>query len=76
MAPARAAGADDQSAGAHRQQAGQMIEDLAELKFRNAQGKNAPGLTSTPRAARRSDLLVAKDLSKTLGGNALFSIWT
>ncbi len=54
------------------QQAGQMIEELAELKFRNAQGKTA-GVDFTASGRQTRDLIVAKDLSKTLGGRTLFS---
>lgn len=54
------------------QQAGQMIEELAELKFRNSQGKTA-GVDFTASGRQTRDLIVAKDLSKTLGGRTLFS---
>jgi len=54
------------------QQAGQMIEELAELKFRNAQGKTA-GVDFTASGRQTRDLIVAKDLGKTLGGRTLFS---
>jgi len=54
------------------QQAGQMIEELAELKFRNAQGKTA-GVDFTASGRQTRDLIVAKDLSKTLSGRTLFS---
>ena len=54
------------------QQAGQMIEELAELKFRNAQGKTA-GIDFNASGRQTRDLIVAKDLSKTLGGRTLFS---
>ena len=54
------------------QQAGQMIEELAELKFRNAQGKTA-GVDFTASGRQTRDLLVAKDLGKSLGGRTLFS---
>lgn len=54
------------------QQAGQMIEELAELKFRNAQGRTA-GVDFTASGRQTRDLLVAKDLGKSLGGRTLFS---
>jgi len=54
------------------QQAGQMIEELAELKFRNAQGKTA-GIDFNASGRQTRDLIVAKKLSKTLGGRTLFS---
>ncbi|MGI4790300.1 MAG: ABC-F family ATP-binding cassette domain-containing protein [Janthinobacterium lividum] len=54
------------------QQAGQMIEELAELKFRNAQGKTA-GIDFNASGRQTRDLIVAKDLTKTLGGRTLFS---
>ncbi len=53
------------------QQAGQMIEELAELKFRNAQGKTA-GIDFNASGRQTRDLIVAKELSKTLGGRTLF----
>ncbi len=54
------------------QQAGQMIEELAELKFRNSQGKTA-GIDFNASGRQTRDLIVTKDLSKTLGGRTLFS---
>ena len=54
------------------QQAGQMIEELAELKFRNAQGKTA-GIDFNASGRQTRDLIVAKELSKALGGRTLFS---
>ncbi len=54
------------------QQAGQMIDELAELKFRNAQGKTA-GIDFNASGRQTRDLLVGKDLEKTLGGRTLFS---
>jgi len=54
------------------QQAGQMIEELAELKFRNAQGKTA-GIDFNASRRQTRDLIVAKGLSKTLAGRTLFS---
>ncbi len=54
------------------QQAGQMIEDLAELKFRNSQSRTA-GVDFTASGRQTRDLIVAKDLGKALGGRTLFS---
>ena len=54
------------------QQAGQMIEELAELKYRNSQGKTA-GIDFNASGRQTRDLIVAKQLSKTLGGRTLFS---
>ena len=54
------------------QQAGQMIEELAELKFRNAQGRTA-GIDFNASGRQTRDLIAAKDLSKTLGGRTLFT---
>lgn len=54
------------------QQAGQMIEELAELKFRNAQGKTA-GIDFNASRRQTRDLIVAKGLSKALAGRTLFS---
>ncbi|HEX2974074.1 MAG TPA: ABC-F family ATP-binding cassette domain-containing protein [Tepidisphaeraceae bacterium] len=51
--------------------AGQMIQDLAELKIRNAQDKTATiDFTATDRRTRK--LLVAKGASKSLNGRLLF----
>ena len=54
------------------QQAGQMMDALAELKFRNSQSKTA-GVDFTASGRQTRDLLVAKDLGKALGGRTLFS---
>lgn len=52
--------------------AGQMIQDLAELKVRNAQDKTATiDFTATERKTRK--LLVAKNASKSLNGRPLFN---
>ncbi len=53
------------------QQAGQMIGELAELKFRNSQNKAAAvDFTSSGRQTR--ELIVGTELSKTLAGRSLF----
>jgi len=53
------------------QQAGQMMEDLAELKVRNADaGSVQVDFAATGRQTRK--LLTAKDVSKTLGERLLF----
>ena len=53
------------------EQAGQMMEDLAGLKGRNAQaGTMQIDFAATERKTRK--LLVAKDVSKILGGRTLF----
>jgi len=52
-------------------QAGRMMEELAELKARNTQaGAIQIDVAATQRQTRK--LLVAKDLSKSLGGRTLF----
>jgi len=53
------------------QQAGQMMEDLAELKVRNTSAGAAQiDFAATGRQTRK--LLVAKDVSKAMGGRMLF----
>ena len=53
------------------EQAGRMMEDLAELKVRNTQaGSMQIDFAATQRQTRK--LLVAKDVSKTLGDRNLF----
>ncbi|HEY2588831.1 MAG TPA: ABC-F family ATP-binding cassette domain-containing protein [Tepidisphaeraceae bacterium] len=53
------------------EQAGRMMEDLAELKGRNAQsGAALIDFAATNRQTRK--LLVAKDVAKSLGGRPLF----
>jgi len=53
------------------QQAGEMIGELAELKFRNSQGRTA-GIEFSASGRQTRDLIVGKDLEKTLGGRTLF----
>jgi len=53
------------------QQAGEMIEELAELKFRNSQGRTA-GIEFSASGRQTRDLIVGKDLAKSLGGRTLF----
>ena len=53
------------------QQAEKMIGDLAELKYRNAQNRSA-GIDFSASGRQTRNLLVAKDVSKSLGGKALF----
>lgn len=53
-------------------EAGRLIQSLAEVKQRNAQGA-AAGLDFNASGRKTRDLLVAKDVTKTLGGRTLFS---
>ena len=53
------------------QQAEKMIGDLAELKFRNAQNQSA-GIDFNASGRQTRELLVAKEVSKSLGGKTLF----
>ena len=52
--------------------AGQMIEELGELKFRNAQNA-AVAIDFTASGRKSKELLVAKDIEKSLGGRTLFT---
>jgi len=52
-------------------QAGQMIEELAELKFRNGQTRTA-GIDFSASGRQTRELLVGKDLTKNLGDQTLF----
>ncbi len=52
-------------------QAGQMIDELAELKYRNGQTRTA-GIEFSASGRQTRELLVGKDLTKSLGGKALF----
>ena len=52
-------------------QAGQMIDELAELKFRNSQTRTA-GIDFSASGRQTRELLVGKELSKSLGGKVLF----
>ncbi len=54
------------------QSAGLMMDELAELKFRNSSGKTA-GVDFTASGRQTRDLIVAKDIGKALGGRTLFS---
>ena len=53
------------------QQAGEMIGELAELKFRNSQGRTA-GIEFSASGRQTRDLIVGKELGKKLGGRTLF----
>ena len=53
------------------QQAGEMIGELAELKFRNSQTKTA-GIEFSASGRKTRDLIVGKELTKSLGGRLLF----
>ena len=53
------------------QQAGEMIGELAELKFRNSQTKTA-GIEFSASGRKTRDLIVGKGLEKSLGGRMLF----
>jgi len=53
------------------QQAGQMIGELAELKFRNSQTKTA-GIDFSASGRQTRELIVGKELGKSLGGKMLF----
>ncbi len=52
-------------------QAGQMIDELAELKFRNNQTRTA-GIDFSASGRQTRELLVGKDLAKSLGDKTLF----
>ena len=52
-------------------QAGQMIDALAELKYRNNQTRTA-GIEFTASGRQTRELLVGKDLTKSLGDKTLF----
>jgi len=52
-------------------QAGQMIDELAELKYRNSQTKTA-GIEFSASGRQTRELLVGKALSKSLGDRTLF----
>ncbi len=54
------------------QGAERMIEELGEVKFRNAQTKSA-GIEFQSSGRQTRELLVAKEIEKSLGGRALFS---
>jgi ATP-binding cassette subfamily F protein uup len=53
------------------QQAGQMIDELAELKYRSSQNRSA-GIDFSASGRQTRELIVGKDLSKTLGDKTLF----
>ena len=53
------------------QQAGQMIDALAELKYRNGQTRTA-GIEFSASGRQTRELIVGKKLSKVLGGRTLF----
>src|SRR5579864_9191167 len=68
---ARGAKARATKAKARIEQAGRMMEGLAELKARNAQaGPMQIDFAATARQTRK--LLIARDISKALGGRTLF----
>lgn len=52
-------------------EAGRLIQSLADVKQRNAQGA-AAGLDFNASGRKTRDLLAAKDLAKSLGGRTLF----
>jgi len=54
------------------QGAERMMEELGEVKFRNAQTKSA-GIEFQSSGRQTRELLVAKDIGKTLGGRVLFT---
>ncbi len=54
------------------QGAERMMEELGEVKFRNAQTKSA-GIEFQSSGRQTRELLAAKDIGKTLGGRALFT---
>lgn len=54
------------------EEAGRMMEDLADLKFRNAQAR-AVDVDFTASGRQTRALLLAKEIEKTLGGRTLFS---
>ena len=52
-------------------QAGQMIDELAELKYRNSQTRTA-GIDFSASGRQTRELVVGKDLTKSLGDKTLF----
>ena len=54
------------------QSAGRLMDELGEVKFRNAQTKSA-GIEFQASGRQTRELLVAKDVGKSLGGRTLFS---
>jgi ATP-binding cassette subfamily F protein uup len=55
-------------------QAGRLMEDLSELKFRNRQPDNTvAGLDFSASGRRTKEMIVAKGVRKSLGGRTLFS---
>jgi ATP-binding cassette subfamily F protein uup len=57
--------------GARVREAGKLIDDLAELRFRNSQDR-AAGVDFTASGRKTRDLLVAKGIEKGFDGRALF----
>jgi ATP-binding cassette subfamily F protein uup len=57
---------------ARRDQAGRMIDDLSELKYRNSQNRSAT-IDFTASGRSTNDLVVLTEVSKGLGGRTLFS---
>ena len=53
------------------QQAGQMIDELAELKYRSNQGRSA-AIDFSASGRQTRELIVGKDLTKSLGDKTLF----
>jgi len=68
----RKAAARTRKAGSRIEDAGRRREELAELKFRNA-GAGAAGIDFVGTGRQTRSLLVAKGLTKSLGGKPLFA---
>lgn len=68
----RGAKARTTKSNARIDEAGRKIAELAELKYRNAQHKSA-NIDFTASGRRTNDLVVLTEVSKALGGRALFN---
>jgi ATP-binding cassette subfamily F protein uup len=68
----RGAKAQTTKSQARRDQAGRMIDDLAELNFRNSQNRSA-AISFTASGRSTNDLVVLTEVGKSLGGRQLFS---
>jgi ATP-binding cassette subfamily F protein uup len=68
----RGAKAQTVKSQAGRDQAGRMIDELGELKYRNSQNRSA-AISFTASGRSTNDLVVLSEVGKSLGGRALFS---
>jgi ATP-binding cassette subfamily F protein uup len=67
----RGAKAQTVKSQAGRDQAGRMIDELGELKYRNSQNRSA-AISFTASGRSTNDLVVLSEVGKSLGGRALF----